>query len=114
MAFGAVGVASAAVKTDTQALRDAVTVEGIMEHEREFQAIADANGDTRASGTPGYTESADHVEDQLTNAGYEVTRQPFEYELFIENSDPILDVTSPDRPPYTPGETPEDDFATMS
>ena len=32
--LAAAGVASAAVRTDTQALRNAVTVEGIMEHER--------------------------------------------------------------------------------
>jgi Zn-dependent M28 family amino/carboxypeptidase len=114
MALGAVGAASAAVKTDTQALRDAVTVEGIMEHEEAFQAIADANGDTRASGTDGYTESADYVEDQLTNAGYDVTRQEFDYDQFIENSDPILEVTSPESISFEPGDTPEDDFATMS
>jgi hypothetical protein len=53
MAFGAVGVASAAVPTNTEALRDAVTLGGIMAHEEAFQAIADENGDTRASGTPG-------------------------------------------------------------
>ena len=60
------------------------------------------------------TESADYVAGKLDGAGYEVTRQVFDYDQFIENSDPILDVTSPDQPPYTPGETPEDDFATMS
>jgi len=65
MALGAVGATSAAVKTDSQALRDAVTVEGILEHEEAFQAIADANGDTRASGTDGYTESADYVAGKL-------------------------------------------------
>lgn len=57
MGFGAVGVASAAVPTNTEALRDAVTVGGIMEHEQEFQKIADENGGTRASGTPGYDAS---------------------------------------------------------
>jgi Zn-dependent M28 family amino/carboxypeptidase len=114
MALGAVGVASAAVTTDTQALRDAVTVEGIMQHEREFQDIADANGDTRASGTPGYTASANYVVGKLESAGYKVTRQEFDYELFIENSDPVLDPTDPDLPAYTPGDTPDDDFATMS
>jgi hypothetical protein len=50
MALGAVGVASAAVPSDSSHLRDAVTVEDILQHERAFQDIADANGDTRASG----------------------------------------------------------------
>ena len=58
VALVAAGIASAAVPTDSADLRDAVTVDGIMEHERAFQAIADANGDTRASGTPGYDASA--------------------------------------------------------
>ncbi len=70
MALGAVGVASAAVPTDTEELRNAVTVSGIIGHEQEFQAIADANGDTRASGTPGYTASADYVAGKLKSAGY--------------------------------------------
>jgi len=109
MAFGAMGVASAAVPSDSAQLRQAVTVGGILEHEREFQAIADANADTRASGTPGYTASADYVAGQLEGAGYEVTRQEFDYELFIENTDPVLDPTDPDLPAYVPGE----DFATM-
>lgn len=68
--LAAAGVASAAVPTDTQELRDAVTVDGILEHERAFQAIADENDDTRASGTPGYTASADYVADLLQDAGY--------------------------------------------
>src|SRR5918997_532108 len=109
MALGAMGIASAAVPSDSSQLRRAVTVGGILEHEREFQAIADANGDTRASGTPGYTASADYVDGQLEGAGYKVTRQEFDYELFIENSDPVLDPTDPDLPAYTPDE----DFATM-
>ena len=109
MALGVVGVASAAVPVDSSQLRNAVTVEGVLQHERAFQAITDANGGTRASGTPGYTESADYVAGKLEGAGYDVTRQPFDYELFIENSDPVLDPTVPDLPAYTPGE----EFVTM-
>jgi hypothetical protein len=61
MAFGAVGVASAAVPTDSKALRDAVTVGGIMKHEKAFQKIANDNDGTRASGTPGYDASLAYV-----------------------------------------------------
>lgn len=100
---------SAAPPTDSSALRDAVTVEGIMEHEAAFQEIADQNNNTRASGTPGYDESADYVAGLLEGAGYEVTRQEFQYDQFSETADPVLDPTSPDLPPYTPGE----DFITM-
>ena len=113
MALGVVGGASAAVPVDSSELREAVTAEGILAHEEALQAIAEANRDTRASGTSGYTASADYVEQQLEGAGYVVTRQEFDYELFIEDSDPILDPTSPDLPPYTPGDTADDDFSTM-
>ena len=44
----AAGVATAAVTTDSSKLRAAVTTKGIMKHEHQFQAIADANNDTRA------------------------------------------------------------------
>ena len=36
-----------------QKLLECVTLEGVREHQAAFQAIADANGGTRASGTPG-------------------------------------------------------------
>ena len=55
-------------------------------------------------GTPGYDASADYVAGKLEDAGYNVTRQEFEYELFIENSDPVARRTR-DLPPYTPGDT---------
>ena len=51
VAFGVVGVAIAADPTDTTALRNAVSVERIMKHERAFQKIADSNGGTRVTGT---------------------------------------------------------------
>ena len=90
--------------TDSTALRTAVTVEGIMEHERALQAIADANDGNRASGTSGYDASAAYVQDVLEDAGYTVRTQEFDYEFFDINADPILDPTSPDRPAYVYGE----------
>ena len=53
IALAATSPAYAAVPTDTSALRDAVTVEGVMSHLEEFQSIADVADDTRASGTDG-------------------------------------------------------------
>jgi hypothetical protein len=46
-------------EVNTQRLRDGVTINGMLAHERAFQFIANANGGTRASGTPGYDASAD-------------------------------------------------------
>lgn len=96
--------ANAAVPTDTSELREAVTADAIMDHLAELQEIADANGDTRASGTEGYNESIDYIEDLLMAAGYEVSRQNFLFNSFRELSDPVFDVTVPDLPAYVPGE----------
>ncbi|HXV33435.1 MAG TPA: M20/M25/M40 family metallo-hydrolase [Gaiellaceae bacterium] len=95
-------LSSTAVGTDTTALRNAVTVAGVMEHEAALQAIADANGGTRASGTPGYAASVDYVADLLTGAGYEVTVQNFTYDQFVLNSS-AFERVSPDPKVYAEG-----------
>jgi hypothetical protein len=63
-------------------LLECVTLPGVLEHEQAFQAIADANNGTRYSGSSGYDESIDYVEERLTRAGYDVTRQAFEFFSF--------------------------------
>src|SRR5262245_54434548 len=64
-------------------------------HQQQLQAIADANGGTRASGTPGFDRSADYVANALEEAGYKVTRQPFEFAFFQELADPEFERVSP-------------------
>ena len=61
------------------ALRQAVTVDGILSHLRQFQAIATANGNNRFTGTAGYHESVAYVVSKLEEAGYNVTQQQFEF-----------------------------------
>ncbi len=65
---------------------ECVDGDAAMEHLEALQAIADANGGTRASGTPGYDQSADYVANLLEAAGYTVERQVFSFTLFTENS----------------------------
>ncbi|HEX6257818.1 MAG TPA: M28 family metallopeptidase [Euzebyales bacterium] len=93
----------AAVPTDTANLREAVTLDGVRAHQLALQQIADANGGTRASGTPGYDASADYVQGVLEDAGYTVEQQEFEYEFFVVDEDPVLDPVTPDLPAYEPG-----------
>jgi Zn-dependent M28 family amino/carboxypeptidase len=67
-----------------QKLLECVTLEGVREHQAQFQKIADANDDpfypgTRAAGTEGYAESADYVAGLLREAGYQVTLDEFEF-----------------------------------
>lgn len=100
--------AYAAVPTDTSQLREAVSADAIMDHLAELQAIADANDDTRASGTAGYDQSVDYIEALLLDAGYEVTRQDFLFNSFRELSTPVFERVSPDPTVYVH----EEDFFT--
>jgi Zn-dependent M28 family amino/carboxypeptidase len=93
-------LATAAPTYPTKTFRDAVTVEGAWEHLEAFQAIADANDDTRASGTAGYDASVAYVVERLKAAGYDPVIQTFEFPFFSEDAPPILDPISPDLPPY--------------
>ena len=68
--LAAVPAATTAVGTNSAPLRDAVTVAGIMEHQRAFQKIADRNSDTRAGGTAGYDQSLAYVKKKLEATGY--------------------------------------------
>ncbi len=60
-------------------LLECVTLSGVREHQAALQAIADANGGTRASGTPGYDASVQYVVDRMTAAGYNVTLNAFPF-----------------------------------
>jgi hypothetical protein len=87
-----------------------VTVGGVRTHQAQFQAFADANGGTREASTAGYTASADYVAAQMEDVGYEVTRQPFEYNYFEELAPATLAGTSAAFPfTYEPG----DNISTM-
>ena len=77
-------------------LRQAVTVEGILEHENAFQGIANFTGGNRLSGTPGYDGSADYVAAQAEAAGLQVSRQDFEFELDLlaDYTPPVVSIVS--------------------
>jgi Zn-dependent M28 family amino/carboxypeptidase len=108
LAAALIAPASADNGTDSSALRDAVTIEGILAHEQAFQQIANANGGTRAAGTPGYEASGAYVAGLLDDAGYAVSRQEFTYEQFILNSS-AMEQTAPVPTPYAE----DQDFAAM-
>ncbi|NUR83009.1 MAG: M28 family peptidase [Nonomuraea sp.] len=79
--------------------------DNVRKHLEALQAIANANGGTRAAGTPGYNASRDYVAGKLRRAGYKVTLQPINYvESWTENSPPTLDRTAPDAKSYVPNE----------
>ena len=102
-------VAAAPNNNSSAKLRKAVTAEGILEHLRALEAIADANGGNRASGTPGYDQSAEYVLDRLRAAGYEPVVQEFEFPFYQETAPAHLERTAPTATTYTV----DTDFATM-
>lgn len=67
-------------------LLDCVDADDVRTHLEALQDIADANGGTRASGTPGYDASADHIAGLLDDAGFTIERQVFDFSLFTEVS----------------------------
>ena len=113
-AFAAVGLAlvaaaPAAAATGSKPLEKAVTVNGVLRHERALQSIANLNGGIRASGTAGYTASADYVRHQLIDAGYTVRTQKFSFPFFQNTADPVLERVSPSPKTYVVN----DDFTTL-
>ena len=81
-------------------LLECVTVDGVREHQAAFQAIADANGGIRTSGTSGYDASVDYVVDRMEAAGYNVTVQPFQFNAFIQLGPSTLEQTAPGAVTY--------------
>jgi Zn-dependent M28 family amino/carboxypeptidase len=97
--LGATGCAGRA-NNSTDKLLECVTLAGVRAHQAELQKIADANGSTRVSGSPGYDKSVDYAEKVFKAAGYNVTRQAFEFQTFVSLSPSQLDQVAP--PPAGP------------
>lgn len=55
-----------------------VGADGMYAHLHELQKIADANGGSRANGTPGYVASVDYVAQFLRDKGFDVQTPEFE------------------------------------
>jgi Zn-dependent M28 family amino/carboxypeptidase len=66
-------------------LLECVRLDGVRAHQAALQAIADANGGTRAAATPGYTASVDYVVKTLKAAGWSVSLDQFDFTV----SEPI-------------------------
>ncbi|MET0887438.1 MAG: M28 family peptidase, partial [Mycetocola sp.] len=81
-------------------LLSCLTVEGVLEHEEAFQAIADANDDTRAAGTTGYTASVEYVVETLEAVGWTVELDEFPF-TFVPP--PLLEQLTPVAAEYGSG-----------
>jgi Zn-dependent M28 family amino/carboxypeptidase len=94
---------------DSTRLERLVTVKGITEHQKALQTIADLNGGTRYTRTPGYTASAAYVKATLEKAGYDARYEMFNMPIWHEDAAPVLQLTSPSNKTYTPGSAADDD-----
>ena len=92
--------ASAVDEVNSKKLRDGVTINGMLAHERAFQFIANANGGTRASGTRGYDASAEYVRERLRDAGYATRTQQFDFRYYEETAPAELEQVTPTAKDY--------------
>jgi Zn-dependent M28 family amino/carboxypeptidase len=75
-----------------RALADKVTADGLYVHLHEFADIANANGNSRADGTPGYDASVDYVAGTLRNKGFDVATPEFDRLVMTDAGKPTLSV----------------------
>lgn len=103
LACAAWGPAGAAVAVDSSALRGAVTLQGVRGHQAALQAIANANQGTRVAASPGHALSAEYVYERLVAAGYQATRQEFDFAFFEETAPSIVEQLTPTAKAYAYG-----------
>jgi len=80
-----------------------VAVDGIRGHLEALQRIADANGGTRAVGTPGYDASVRYVVGVLRGAGYEVVTPGVSMPVFAQEAPTVFEQVSPLERTWTDG-----------
>jgi Zn-dependent M28 family amino/carboxypeptidase len=93
---------------DSSRLEKMVTVQGITDHQKELQTIADLNGGTRHTRTSGYTASAAYVKATLEKAGYDARYEMFNMPVWHETAPPVLEQVSPANKPYVAGSAADD------
>ena len=94
-------------------LERSVTVRGIVKHQRALQRIADMNGDTRHTKTPGYTASVAYVAERMRRAGLDVQVTEFDMPDWHETAPPVFQQLSPTARTYTPGTATDDNQPTV-
>ena len=95
------GVAQARDDFNSKPFRQKVTVANMLVHERALQRFADANGGTRAAGTPGNTATTDYVLKTMRAAGWNARLQPFEFPFFQETGPATFAQTTPTAATFT-------------
>ncbi len=74
--------------------------DNVLTYLEDFQTIADENQGNRASGLSGYDATVDYMVQALTEMGYEVTRDAFDFNAFYETGPGELAQLSPTPTSY--------------
>lgn len=91
----AAAVCRAQVNDTADKLLGCVTLEGVQAHQRALDAVARAHGGHRMAGSAGDEASVAYVSQALTDAGYRVVRQPFEFRTFKALTPSVLMQSAP-------------------
>lgn len=102
-AIVAAPVAADPNNSNSEKLRQAVTLERIQAHLAALQAIADISGGNRFAGLPGHERSADYIAEQLDAAGYDAEFWYFDYNAFVEDVTTQLRQEAPTPTSYVNG-----------
>src|SRR4051812_30613623 len=102
------GALAAPPDVDSTRLENMVTVQGITDHQKALQGIADMSGGTRYTRTAGYSASAQYVKSTLEKAGYSVRFDMFNMPEWRENAAPVLQQVSPTSKSYVAGSRADD------
>ncbi len=106
--------ASAREDFNSKPYRQKVTVANMLVHERALQRFADANGGTRAAGTPGNTATTDYVLKTMRAAGWKTELQPFEFPFFQEPAPATFEQTTPTPATFTEDVDSDTGYALMT
>ena len=98
---------------DSSRLERMVTVDGILEHQKALQNIADLNGGNRYTRNAGYTASAAYVKATLEKAGYNARYEMFNMPEWRETAAPVLQQVSSNSKTYRPGTAADDSSAAV-
>jgi len=72
-----------------------MSTDALMGHLQHLQAIADANGGTRQTGTPGYDASVNYVVKMLQDKGFDVQTPEFDVGIFHVNAESLVVAGTP-------------------
>jgi Zn-dependent M28 family amino/carboxypeptidase len=102
-----------AQSSGSAALEEAVSVDNIVQHQKALQNIADMNGGTRHTETPGYTASVAYVRERMRKAGLNVKVVNFNFPEWQETAPPVFQQLTPTAKTYTAGTAADDNSASV-